>query len=349
MGRSFLFVTWSGGGNVNPVLAMTARLADRGHAVRVLGSADLAPRFEAVKVAFAARAAEREWDTDAMADDVVAEVGRAATDALVVDYMMPGALVGAEVSGLPTAAFVHTLYAGMRHYGDLITMYMASSLEGINATRSRVGLEPVAQLGALLESTDLVLITSPRELDNPSPSELAANVRYVGPVLEPVPDVDVTPADIVVSMGTTAMDEGPVIERICAAAEGRSIVVTVGAHLEPSALSNATGYVPHGALLPHAKVLVNHAGLGGVLAALAHGVPQLCIPLGRDQPTNAAAVERLGAGLLLPPDASVEDIAAALDTLLTDDRYRDAARAAAATIARYGDKWAIELEALANG
>jgi UDP:flavonoid glycosyltransferase YjiC (YdhE family) len=34
--RSYLFVTWEGGGNVPPVLGLARRLAERGHDVRVL-------------------------------------------------------------------------------------------------------------------------------------------------------------------------------------------------------------------------------------------------------------------------------------------------------------------------
>lgn len=34
--RSYLFVTWEGGGNVPPVLGLARRLAARGHTVRVL-------------------------------------------------------------------------------------------------------------------------------------------------------------------------------------------------------------------------------------------------------------------------------------------------------------------------
>ena len=62
-----------------------------------------------------------------------------------------------------------------------------------------------------------------------------------------------------------------------------------------------TGYVRHGAVLPHADLVIDHAGLGTVLAALAHGLPQLCVPLGRDQPANAAAVSRTGAGVVRVP------------------------------------------------
>ena len=46
MGR-VLFVTWHGGGNVNPVVAIGQQLRELGHDVHVLGAASLAPRFAA--------------------------------------------------------------------------------------------------------------------------------------------------------------------------------------------------------------------------------------------------------------------------------------------------------------
>ena len=61
---------------------------------------------------------------------------------------------------------------------------------------------------------------------------------------------------------------------------------------------------PPRAVVPGASVVVCHAGLGTIMAALRHGVPVLCIPLGRDQHANAAAVVAAGVGRALDRDAS---------------------------------------------
>ena len=78
--------------------------------------------------------------------------------------------------------------------------------------------------------------------------------------------------------------------------------------------------VRHGAVLRHADVLVTHAGLGSVHAALAHGVPMVALPLDREQPANAAAVERIGAGLALDPSVASAAIAAAIARTLASPR-----------------------------
>jgi UDP:flavonoid glycosyltransferase YjiC (YdhE family) len=81
---------------------------------------------------------------------------------------------------------------------------------------------------------------------------------------------------------------------------------------------------------------VTHAGLGTVMSALSHGVPLLCLPLGRDQFFNAAMVERIGAGRSLPSESDVNALANALRGLLDDNDTQAAAKRMAIVIAGYG-------------
>jgi UDP:flavonoid glycosyltransferase YjiC (YdhE family) len=85
-------------------------------------------------------------------------------------------------------------------------------------------------------------------------------------------------------------------------------------------------------VLPHAALVVHHAGLGTVLASLAHGLPQVCVPLGRDQPANARQVARVGAGTVLAPTATPAELRAAVLGALADDAARASAERMAATI-----------------
>jgi UDP:flavonoid glycosyltransferase YjiC (YdhE family) len=84
------------------------------------------------------------------------------------------------------------------------------------------------------------------------------------------------------------------------------------------------------------------------MAALAYGVPLLCLPMGRDQHDNAARVAACGAGIVLSADAGVEEIGHAIQELLTKPDYQVAAERMAAIMARQnGRTTAIkELEAL---
>ena len=90
---------------------------------------------------------------------------------------------------------------------------------------------------------------------------------------------------------------------------------------------------PHSEVLKHAALMVTHAGHGSVVKALAAGVPMVMMPFGRDQNEIAARAAYPGAGVKLGMDASAAKIARAVQTVLDDPAYRDAAQRAAKTIA----------------
>ena len=147
------------------------------------------------------------------------------------------------------------------------------------------------------------------------------------------------------------MDEGPALQRMLTALGGAPvrIIATVGDHLDPGDFAvpdnvHLGGYVRHAAVLPWASAVVSHAGLGTVLAALAHGLPLVCLPLGREQPHNAAAVERVGAGAALDPMASPADIRAAVVRAVDDLELRAGAARMALRIDELTTSGAAEAE-----
>ncbi len=85
-------------------------------------------------------------------------------------------------------------------------------------------------------------------------------------------------------------------------------------------------FVPQAAVLPVCRAVVSHAGAGTMLGALCHGLPQLCLPQGTDQPFNTAALLPTGAALALQPEEITPDaVAEALGRLLEDASFREAA------------------------
>jgi UDP:flavonoid glycosyltransferase YjiC (YdhE family) len=121
---------------------------------------------------------------------------------------------------------------------------------------------------------------------------------------------------------------------------GVGLVVTVGPDRDPTTLGPQPGhvvverYIPQTQLLPVCDVVASHAGSGTILAALAMGIPQLCLPQRADQFLNAAAVARAGAGLAIPPaEVDAAAVAQATNRLLEDSSFRRAARMVADEIA----------------
>ena len=72
--------------------------------------------------------------------------------------------------------------------------------------------------------------------------------------------------------------------------------------LSPPTTSRIEHFVPQAAVLEHCDLVVNHAGSGSVLGALANGVPLITLPMGADQELNAERLTQLGAGITLRSD-----------------------------------------------
>ena len=110
------------------------------------------------------------------------------------------------------------------------------------------------------------------------------------------------------------------------------VIATTGRPLDPAELgplpANAVvaEFVPQADVLERADLLVSHSGSGTMLGGLAHGVPQVALPRGTDQPQNAALLARAGAGLVVgPEDYAVETIRAAVSEVAGEASYGAAA------------------------
>jgi UDP:flavonoid glycosyltransferase YjiC (YdhE family) len=71
--------------------------------------------------------------------------------------------------------------------------------------------------------------------------------------------------------------------------------------LMPEPQTRLERLIPHDSILPQAAVVVCHGGMGVAQRSLAHGVPLVVVPFGRDQLEVARRVEHAGAGVMLPP------------------------------------------------
>jgi UDP:flavonoid glycosyltransferase YjiC (YdhE family) len=323
---SFLLAPLDAGGNVNPFLGLAEALQARGHTVRAVAPARLRDRLEAAGLAVHA------YPGPLPSPDDVCDAGdECRPDVVVVDYMATPALVGAHALGRPTVALVHTLYLALLVGGAPMAMTIVADVAALNAERARLGFGPIRWFGDLLSEVDLVLVTAPRELDGPGTPP--PNVRYGDILFQSAgPDAGWAPPPgeeplVVVCMGTAGQGGAPVLQRVldalggCAVRGWLSLPSYVGPD-EVRAPDNVTlsGYVRHAAVMPHADLLVTHAGLGSIGAALTFGVPMVCIPEDRDQPVNAAAVERLGLAQRLETDASPAAIRAAIERGLAGPR-----------------------------
>lgn len=385
----YLFVTLDGGGNLYPELALAGRLAGRGHDVRFLGHRAQRVAIERAGFRFApfrtapdidSAVAEtipvKDWEVDPetafaglcdhfwfgpaaqFAADTTAEIRQEPVDALAVDYFLYGALAAAEKAGLPAAALWHTTFGEF----DVLNR----GLPTFNAARAGIGLPPVASVFDQFRRIDRVLVLTSESFDFAiTPLDLPANVRHVGPQLpgwdgtsggwEGPGDRAAQPPLILVALSTTYQAQEDLLARVTAALgtlDARGLVTTGPAVRPPAdvpANVEVRAWVPHAEVLPRASLVITHAGMGTVMAAMACGVPMVCLPMGRDQDDNAARVERLGAGRVLPASSTSADIAAAARAALDDPGLAASARRQAAIIRAdiAADRGVAELEALA--
>lgn len=198
----------------------------------------------------------------------------------------------------------------------------------------------------MLERPDRVLVLTSAAFEFDNGVNVPPNVIYCGPRLED-PDWAVEWSEpegegplVLVSLSTTIQGQGRMMGRIVAALGQLPVrgLVTTGPSFDASGLDvpgNVTVVesAPHSAVMQRAGAVLTHAGHGTVIKALAHGVPLLCMPVGRDQPDTAARVTASGAGLRLRPGASPRSIARALRKILSEPGYRKAARELAEAIA----------------
>jgi MGT family glycosyltransferase len=324
-------------------------------------------------------AADYALDTAEIIDDFDADV-------VVTHELVFGAMAAAEARGRALAIFAANIWslptladglpfgAGVpptddEGQKDLYARITAATraafqvgLPSLNAARSQLGLPPLRDIFGQLDAARLILLATSRAFDfDSSPPE---PYRYVGPYLAdpawaapwspPWPQPANRPV-VLASFSTMYQAQEHALHQTIEALGTLPVLglVTLGPVLAVKDFPAPPNVfvvksAPHSVLYKQAAAVVTHAGHGTTLRPLMDGAPLLCLPMGRDQPDNAARVVAHGAGLQLPKDAPAADIAAAVRRLLDEPAFaagaRDLGRRIAADEAARSAE--VELEAL---
>ena len=277
---AILMTVPDGGGTVPPDLSVASALRRRGHQVRVLSDPVLRPEVEAAGAEHVPwtraphrldRSLEseiiRDWEARTpmggfaqmrdriacgpaadYAGDVVAELARMPADAVVTDFVLPGAMIAAEAAGLPLVILGTTIYPfpvpgvppmgpgfmpahgtfGRARDGVLAALTRRMwdrGLPAINAARAGVGLAPVTAVTDVYDRADRFLVLTSEAFEFPS-SGRPANVRYVGPRLDDPAWTDswVPPAGdrplVLVALSSTHQGQVAMLSRVAEAFSG---------------------------------------------------------------------------------------------------------------------------------
>ncbi len=250
---------------------------------------------------------------------------------VVCDEFDFGSAIAAERLGLPHATVVVSA-AGSMIRPDVVA-------EPLDELRAEHGLPADPQLAML--ALDRVFSPFPVSFRNPAFALPGTAVAFraieveVRPGQPPWPVRRADAPTVYFTLGTEFnVESGDLFSRVLAGLRELpvNIVVTVGSDIDPDELGpqpdhvHVARFIPHAAVLAHVDAVVSHGGSGSVLGALAHGLPQVLVAMGADQPLNAARVERLGLGRTLDPvRATPDDVREAVAAVLSDPGYRTAA------------------------
>ncbi len=237
-GRRFLLAVIDGGGTVPPALGVAADLVRRGHQVRVLADPTIevaalaagcafspwqeAPHFDSrveqtamiaavegrnpYRLLRALRSFAGQGMTKRYADDVITTAQAFPVDAVLAEGAVPGIVIGALGTGLPTAALMPNIYlrptvgfpllgtgwrpgrgvmgrARDRLAPKAAQWLLARTLPRMNAVLTGYGQPPIRELFEVLDRCTRVLVMTSPSFDF-APARLPDNVRYVGPQLD---------------------------------------------------------------------------------------------------------------------------------------------------------------------
>lgn len=298
----FLFGLVGGTGHLAPQLPIARALAAAGHEVAFSVYFSMVPEVE--KAGFAAFVTGPRVEREKVTKPLLAPDPERENE--VLRTVFAGRLARERAASVPehVEAFrPHVMVCDETDFGAQIaagTLRIPFATSLIGATGAFPRREMVTEVLTLPEP-DLVLSGFPPSL---RAVPLPENAHVFRPYDAGRSDGDA----IYFTLGTVFIHEcGDLPERVLAGLTGFNCVETV------------TRFIPQADVLPRCRAVVSHGGSGTLLAALAHGLPSVLIPLGADQLVNASRAKELGlARVLHAIDATPADVRAAVEDALAN-------------------------------
>lgn len=330
-----LFTCTPGLGHFHPLVPIARAAAQAGHDVAFATSASFAPMVERSGFrAFAAgmagtpadafpelrglsgrdatafmRARVRPAQAATMASDLLGIVDEWRPELLVREKAEFGGYIVGERLGIP--------YASVEiNAAEMTQDHRASLGAGLAGVLAEHGLPPDPDLR--IQERQFVLspfppsyrggttqvAASPRLAIRPTPFDQSGDERMPAWI-----DELAARPTAYLTLGTSALfNVRPSIFRAFIdglADESLNLIVAVGRNTDPADIGptppnvRIERYIPQTLVFPRCDLVICHAGSGTVMAALAHGLPLVLVPLGADQPQNARRCADLGVACTL--------------------------------------------------
>jgi rhamnosyltransferase subunit B len=260
--------------------------------------------------------------------------------------LQPSAIRSVQRPAWPLTRLAQGRWGALARSTLIPLIYRSTELLGryrrvTNTYRRAHGLRPV-RLGETNRTEDVLMLLCPQWFAMPQ-SDWPTNCRFAGFAFTPSGELDAELRDFIAKRGpplvftpgtgvTDTQSFFRMASEVCRALAAPGIFLSAGIHEQWLAANIlCRRYVDLGALLPHARLLVHHGGIGTTAQALRAAVPQIVMPMAFDQPDNAMRIAalRLG-GVVLShrvADAAIVDLCrATLADQILRDRLAIAAR-----------------------
>ena len=271
-------------------------------------------------------------------------------DVFVRDTQDYGGCIAAEMLGIPHAA--HEAVA-------FVASMKADMAEPLAELRAAYGLPTDPEQG--MSERYLVLSPFPRALDGSS--DVARPTRHVfrptpfdrsGDERAPEWPLPIPGAPLIyATLGTAVNNRTSILGAFVEALrhERVNVVVTIGRDRDPDEFGpqpphvRIERYIPQSLLFSRCDLVISHGGSNTMLTALAHGIPQVMVPIAADQPDNAERCLAAGVTRVVPSaDATAAAIREAALTVLGDPSYRQRAERIREELERLpGPEFVVEL------
>lgn len=373
MARIFFF-SLPAHGHVNPTLPLVRELTARGHQVVYYETEEFRDRIEAAGAAFVsvepymppapenldrvvgkdfAALIEMVTETTLVLDERVAkDIAANKPDLIIGDSVCFWGRLLAKKHGVPFICSTTTFAFNKRTSGrmkprlpEILRTIIGMQRIEKSMQRLRDHGYPVSSFLDVIQNdstTDTIVYTS--RLFQPEGETFGENYAFVGPsVMQCYPRRAHGRPVVYISLGTVLHD-APKFYRSCIRALSGmdcDAIISIGSKVDPAAL----GEIPENVqlfprvnqldVLASADVFLTHCGMNSVSESLLCGVPMVLFPQHSEQEAVAGRTQELGAGLRLKR-AAPKDIRKALETVLTDERFKLAAQAIAQDFAECG-------------
>jgi MGT family glycosyltransferase len=232
--------------------------------------------------------------------------------------------------------------AGWAEFRALYDRVHADLMASFGAWYAEQGAPPLPAGEFIAASADLNLYLYPEEADYPRSRPLDASWTRIDSCVR-APEAAWSPPEgdgplLYLSLGSLGAADVELMQRLIdvLAPLGHRVVVSLGPrHDELSLAEGMTGeeFLPQPAVLPHADLVLTHAGNNTVTECFHFGRPMLCLPIFWDQHDNATRVAETGFGARLDTYGFGEDeLHGAVERLLADDAMRERLAAVSARL-----------------